>query len=179
MGSQQQPRHSFLTCLSLACLDQPYQNEWRTNRSPDQSTQPFHFGHVSSGSTWHGQAYQNFSLAMVRKAHPSWNETQVLQTAKRDFEQAANEYFVETLKVCRKLRPNAKWGFYGLPWNALYPCATVNGTMRCLLSPISFFLVSRPFFTCPALASVSEPVFSCGFPQMRIRRSERGAVPVL
>ena len=39
---------------------------------------------------------------------------EIYTKAKNAFEVAANTFFVETLKHCKKIRPNANWGFYGL-----------------------------------------------------------------
>ncbi|KIH65437.1 hyaluronoglucosaminidase [Ancylostoma duodenale] len=36
--------------------------------------------------------------------------------AEREFNDAARNFFVETIKEARKLRRNAKWGFYGFPY---------------------------------------------------------------
>jgi hyaluronoglucosaminidase len=74
------------------------------------------------GSSWHGTAYQNLSLALVRSAHPDWNESQVNSTAAAEFEAAGTAYFVQTLQLCVSLRPKAAWGFYGFPQNLDRPC---------------------------------------------------------
>ena len=36
-----------------------------------------------------------------------------------------------TLTLCKKIRPNAKWGFYGLPLNLASPCVIENNTEYC------------------------------------------------
>ena len=66
---------------------------------------------------WHSKRYQNESLRLA-----NGNET----AAKTQFEDSATRWFVETLVLCRKLRPNAKWGFYGLPLNAMNGCQNVT-----------------------------------------------------
>lgn len=67
---------------------------------------------------WHSARYQNESLRLA-----NGNES----LAKEQFEAAATRWFVETLMLCRKLRPKAKWGFYGLPLNAMNDCQAVTG----------------------------------------------------
>ena len=77
-------------------------------------------------SWWHGVRYQNLSIALVGAAHPTWNSSQILAAAQEEFEAAAVAFFVQTLQLCRALRPHAAWGFYGLPASAPGPCVA-NG----------------------------------------------------
>jgi hypothetical protein len=58
---------------------------------------------------WHSIYYQNYSIELERKAHPSWSESKLVAAAKESFETSATEFLVETLKTCNSLRPNAKW----------------------------------------------------------------------
>lgn len=67
---------------------------------------------------WHSQRYQNESIRIA-------NGNSSL--AKQQFEKSATMWFVETLQLCRKLRPKAKWGFYGLPLKATNGCPDVTG----------------------------------------------------
>jgi lysophospholipase L1-like esterase len=69
----------------------------------------------TSKDGWHSAAYQNLSIALVLQAHPKLSLTQAKAEAKKAFESAALEFFVETIKLCRELRPKAQWGFYGFP----------------------------------------------------------------
>ena len=64
---------------------------------------------------WHSIAYQNYSIELERRAHPRWSEGALVAAAKANFETAATEFLVETLRTCSALRPKAKWGFYGYP----------------------------------------------------------------
>lgn len=73
-------------------------------------------------TVWHemdkhadGACYQNYSRALVREEHPTWGAAQVEAAAEGDWETAATSFFRETLRTCAEVRPNAKWGFYGLP----------------------------------------------------------------
>ena len=36
------------------------------------------------------------------------------------FDQAAQRFYLETLRECKRLRPKAKWGFYGFPYGEYY-----------------------------------------------------------
>lgn len=67
---------------------------------------------IGSGS-WHSSVYQTASEELVKAAHPTWNSSQVYAAAKQEFEAAALNFMVQTLKVVKELRPNAKTGFYG------------------------------------------------------------------
>lgn len=59
----------------------------------------------------------------TKQQHPSWtNETQILAQAKLDFNTAAQQYFVGTIRTLKRLRPKARWGYYQFPY-----CA-YNGT---------------------------------------------------
>ena len=66
---------------------------------------------------WHSKRYQNYSLEIVKAKHPTWSPAKIVEAAKAEFESAATNWFVKTLETCKKLRPKAKWGFYGLPLN--------------------------------------------------------------
>ena len=65
----------------------------------------------SEQSNWHGRRYQNYSLHLVRQAHPGWSAQQVTAQAKSDFEQAGIALFVTALRHAAALRPKALWGF--------------------------------------------------------------------
>ena len=64
---------------------------------------------------WHSNAYQQLSIELVKKAHPSLTDAAAAAQAKGEFEAAATKFFIETVKVCKEVRPNALWGFYGFP----------------------------------------------------------------
>jgi hyaluronoglucosaminidase len=75
-----------------------------------------------SHDSWHSKAYQARSIALVKERYPALNATQTRALAKKEFERAATDFFVQTLRVCREVRPNARWGFYGFPSAEYYPC---------------------------------------------------------
>ena len=59
--------------------------------------------------------YVNESLSYVRDLHPTWPENEVEQEAVRSWNISSKRFMVETLKLCKSLRPKAKWGYYGRP----------------------------------------------------------------
>jgi hypothetical protein len=61
--------------------------------------------------SWHSVTYQNHSISLVLSAQPKLSLAQATIIAKKGFEKAALEFFVETIMLCRRLRPNAKWGY--------------------------------------------------------------------
>jgi hyaluronoglucosaminidase len=71
---------------------------------------------------WHSAAYPRLSIALVKQKHPSLPAAAALAKAKDEFEQAATEFFVATIRLCKKIRPRARWGFYGFPNPSFYPC---------------------------------------------------------
>jgi len=74
--------------------------------------------------------YQLASIAKVKYEHPYWPESLILAQAIKEYETAAKNFFLETLKLCKKLRPNAYWGFY------LYPdCYNYDKTGQSLSCP--------------------------------------------
>ena len=76
-------------------------------------------------------AYTNLSVALVRAAHPSWNDTRVAAEAARAFGAAALDWFEATLRTYAELMPAARVGFYGYPRNWYYPCAADHNTTQC------------------------------------------------
>ena len=73
------------------------------------------YPHPQNGLCDNCGPYQNASRALVRSRHPSWTGAQVETAAKEEWETAARAFFEQTLLLARKLRPNAKWGFFGFP----------------------------------------------------------------
>jgi hypothetical protein len=53
--------------------------------------------------------YQNASLKLVRQQHPGWSAAQVTAVAKAEFEAAAVEFLVATVKRGKELRPKCTW----------------------------------------------------------------------
>eukprot|EP01052_Picozoa_sp_SAG31_P021795 SAG31_NODE_1703_length_7495_cov_3.115062_1_plen_387_part_00 len=65
--------------------------------------------------------YQNLSLQLVQKQHPSWPLAKQLDAAKSQFESAALNLLVQTLHTAKAVRPAARWGFYGYPMTCKEP----------------------------------------------------------
>ena len=65
----------------------------------------------TSKDGWHSAAYQNLSIELVLQKEPNLPLAEAKAKAKKAFESAALEFFVETIKLCRTLRPNARWGY--------------------------------------------------------------------
>ncbi len=63
----------------------------------------------------------------MRAAHPTYNDSQVTAEAKAEFEAATMAFFVETINLCRQMRPKAYWGYYGIPENPNEPYVMYNG----------------------------------------------------
>lgn len=59
--------------------------------------------------------YRDMTALDVMKKHPSWSRDQIEAQAKIIFETAAVNFVNRTMLRARKLRPLAKWGFYGFP----------------------------------------------------------------
>ena len=51
-----------------------------------------------------GSCYQNFSRTLVSQRHPLWGDAQVEVEAKREYEAAATDWFVQTLRTCVAIR---------------------------------------------------------------------------
>ena len=68
-----------------------------------------------AGADWHSERYRSYSRELVRAAHPDWSSAQIEARAKAEFEEAALTMFVSTLRAAARLRPAARWGFYGMP----------------------------------------------------------------
>eukprot|EP01050_Picozoa_sp_SAG11_P015888 SAG11_NODE_2106_length_3813_cov_2.317447_5_plen_88_part_00 len=61
------------------------------------------------------------SIKLVKEAHLTWSTAQVAAEAEKQFNAAALDFFVQTLKTCQSIRPKAKWGFYGYFYSSAYP----------------------------------------------------------
>lgn len=59
--------------------------------------------------------YQQKSVEKVHLEHPEWNKDQLIEQATIEYEAAAKKFILNTLTLCKKMRPNAYWGFYLYP----------------------------------------------------------------
>lgn len=78
---------------------------------------------------WHSVAFQNYSIELERRKHPSWSEAQLTAAAKTSFESAATEWLVLSLRTCHALRPRALWGYYGFPSEGVYDVGNSSSPM--------------------------------------------------
>lgn len=75
--------------------------------------------------------YREASRALVKAKHPDWSPAQVEVVARKDFQQAGQEYMEETLRLGQKERPGGQWGFYGFPECYNYYKNSTNYTGEC------------------------------------------------
>lgn len=62
------------------------------------------------------QPYRDLSEKIEKKRHPFFPQSRIEAEASRRFEEAARTFMETSIILARKLRPNAKWGYYGLPY---------------------------------------------------------------
>lgn len=62
------------------------------------------------------QPYRDLSEAIERKRHPAMPAQRIEAAATRDFENAGRAFMESSIETARKMRPLAKWGYYGLPY---------------------------------------------------------------
>lgn len=60
--------------------------------------------------------YRDFSRYVERRRHPFWFSSLIESEAKSKYEVAARSFMLETLRMAKRLRPRAKWGYYGYPF---------------------------------------------------------------
>lgn len=56
------------------------------------------------------------SEALVREAHPTWSNDTILVEATKEFEAAAKNYYLTTIKTLKNARPKMRVGFYETPF---------------------------------------------------------------
>jgi hypothetical protein len=69
------------------------------------------------GQSFHSRAYQDYSIQLAREAHPNLNTTAATKFAKAEFTRAAVGFMAAVLNELHRLRPNARFGLYGIPNN--------------------------------------------------------------
>lgn len=60
--------------------------------------------------------YKDLSIEVVRRNHPFMSDKERLRRATQDFETAGKSFMLDTLKLAKKLRPKARWGYYAFPY---------------------------------------------------------------
>ncbi|CAD5225418.1 unnamed protein product [Bursaphelenchus xylophilus] len=58
--------------------------------------------------------YQKYSIELIREKY-GINDTSAERLARYEFNSAAKRFFIETLKLAKRLRPFAKWGYWEYP----------------------------------------------------------------
>lgn len=61
------------------------------------------------------EPYKTLSIKLERAKHPIWSDAAIKKEAKRRFEKFGRIFMEETLKIAKKLRSKATWGYYGYP----------------------------------------------------------------
>lgn len=62
------------------------------------------------------QPYRDLSEEIERRRHPLMPKQRIEAEATRNFEKAGRIFMESSIEMARKMRPHAKWGFYGLPY---------------------------------------------------------------
>lgn len=77
--------------------------------------------------------YRNKSMEEVKMKNPSLSIVEVKKQAEEEFSRAAEEYFIECLRLGKKLRPKSLWGYYLFPdcYNYEYTNASKKYTGKC------------------------------------------------
>ncbi|CAI2339977.1 unnamed protein product [Caenorhabditis sp. 36 PRJEB53466] len=66
--------------------------------------------------SWGGfEVYKRESIRLSRQQHPYWSPKQIAWEAEKAYEKASQKFFIETIRLGRRLRPKAKWGYYLFP----------------------------------------------------------------
>lgn len=62
------------------------------------------------------EPYKTVSIELARQKHCLWPKPRIEAEAQRAFEAAGRAFMLDTLQLAKQLRPNAQWGYYGLPF---------------------------------------------------------------
>ncbi|WKX97785.1 hypothetical protein Q1695_013453 [Nippostrongylus brasiliensis] len=62
------------------------------------------------------RVYRDMSIKLVQEKHPNLTVKEATKQAEKEFNEAARNFFVETLRLAKKLRPKALWGYYLYPF---------------------------------------------------------------
>ena len=60
----------------------------------------------------------NRSEALVKARHPEYSPAQVTRQASLEFNAASRTFWTESIRLCKRLRPKARWGWYNYPVDA-------------------------------------------------------------
>ncbi|CAG9531087.1 unnamed protein product, partial [Cercopithifilaria johnstoni] len=73
--------------------------------------------------------YQKASIDDVKQRQPEISEEEAEKIAEKEFNNASMVFLTKTIQEAKKLRPNALWGYYGMPFCNY--SAGKNGTVGC------------------------------------------------
>ncbi|CAI5440516.1 unnamed protein product [Caenorhabditis angaria] len=59
--------------------------------------------------------YKTESLKRARQNNPTASKEEITLIAREEYDSAAKKYFLETIRLGKRLRPKAKWGYYLFP----------------------------------------------------------------
>ncbi|KAF6203451.1 hypothetical protein GE061_001782 [Apolygus lucorum] len=66
---------------------------------------------------WGGlNVYRTYSRSLERRKHPFWLNYMIENEATNRYEMMAKAFLLSTLKLAKRLRPDASWGYYGYPF---------------------------------------------------------------
>eukprot|EP01052_Picozoa_sp_SAG31_P022142 SAG31_NODE_1748_length_7363_cov_288.231553_2_plen_259_part_00 len=82
-----------------------------------------------NGQSFHSRAYRDYSIQLVRDSRPGLNGTAIAALAEAEFTRAAVAFMAAVLRELHRLRPLARFGFYGIPNNDY--CTTM---LNCFLT---------------------------------------------
>lgn len=60
--------------------------------------------------------YKDVSMKIEKRNHPFWPQSIIENEAAKKFDAAGQKFVEETILLSKKLRPNAKWGYYSFPY---------------------------------------------------------------
>lgn len=59
--------------------------------------------------------YRKYSMSLVKDKNPSLSEKELWNAAKAEFQHGAQTYFLESMRLGQRMRPNRLWGYYLFP----------------------------------------------------------------
>lgn len=61
------------------------------------------------------KVYQNESIKLAKQLNPTASASEIEKIAERQWEDSTRSYMLETIRLAKKLRPDARWGYYLFP----------------------------------------------------------------
>jgi hypothetical protein len=139
-GALPQPGAGFNLTLHLDTLRRTFDVGNATHKAvPDDDDRWIDLDYEEWGPLWnHTSAdYQNASIELVRRAHPHWTTAQLINQATVDWEAAAMQVLVETIRFVRKIRPKLKVGMYSYPLREYWHGYNSSAVSESLVKPRS------------------------------------------